>query len=55
MKDVYVTNHEPKKHKYFTLNEEEDKIYYNYIKSLEEYNNSLEIKRSRGEKRGRFE
>lgn len=37
-KDVYVTDHEPKTPKYFTLNKEEDMTYFKYKKSLEEYN-----------------
>ena len=38
MKDVYITNHEPKVKKYFTTNKNEDEDFYRYKKSLEEYN-----------------
>jgi len=38
--DVYVTNHKPIPKKYLTLSEEEDQEYFDYQKSIEEYNNS---------------
>ena len=38
MKEVYVTDHKPVQKKYNTLSEEEDEQYYNYVKSLQEYN-----------------
>ena len=44
MKDVYVTNHEPKDKKYVTISAKEDQEFYRYKKSVEEYNNGL-IKR----------
>ena len=38
MKDVYVTDHKPQPKKFSTLSSEEDQEYYNYVRSLEEYN-----------------
>jgi len=38
LKDVYVTDHKPVTKKFVTQSEEEDLEYYNYIKSLEHYN-----------------
>ena len=38
MKDIYVTDHKPVDKKYTTQSEDEDLQYYNYVKSLEEYN-----------------
>lgn len=38
MENVYVTDHKHKAAKFSTLSEEEDLEYYNYVKSLEEYN-----------------
>jgi len=38
LKEVYVTDHKPVAKKYNTLSEEEDQEYFNYVKSLEEYN-----------------
>ena len=38
MRDVYVTDHKAKPAQYSTLNEDEDLEYYNYVKSLEDYN-----------------
>ena len=38
MDEVYVTDHKPVTKKFSTLSEEEDQEYFNYIKSLEEYN-----------------
>ena len=40
MKDVYVTDHEPKPRKYHTSNKKEDEDFYRYQKSLEEYNST---------------
>ena len=37
-KDVYVTDHEARPKKYFTLNKKEDQDYFKYKKSLQEYN-----------------
>jgi hypothetical protein len=42
LKDVYVTDHTPKDKKYFTLNKSEDEKFYNYKKSLEDYNTKVE-------------
>ena len=38
MKDVMVTDHQPKPKKLFTTSEEEDQAFYEYNKALEEYN-----------------
>lgn len=38
LKDVYVTDHTPKPKKYTTLNKKDDMAFFNYYKSLEEYN-----------------
>ena len=38
LKDVYTTDHTPKQKKFSTTSEEEDLQYYNYMKSLEDYN-----------------
>lgn len=38
LKDVYTTDHTPRPKKFATTSEEEDMQYYNYIKSLEDYN-----------------
>ena len=38
LKDVYVTDHKPLVKKYSTLSDEEDMEYYNYTRSLEDYN-----------------
>ena len=38
MKDIYVTDHKPVAKKYTTQSEDEDLQYYNYVKSLEDYN-----------------
>lgn len=35
LKDVYITDHTPKPKQFITLNEEEDRKYYEYTKSLE--------------------
>lgn len=39
LKDIYITNHEPRVPKYHTNNPQEDQEYFKYVKSLEEYNN----------------
>jgi hypothetical protein len=46
MKDVYVTDHVPKTKKYFTNSEEEDIEFYNYMKSLESYNATPNVKKA---------
>lgn len=38
MGDLYVTDHEPRQSKVFTLNQEEDEKLFKYYQSLEEYN-----------------
>lgn len=38
LKNVYVTNHDPKQKKLYTISENEDQQFYNYKKQLEEYN-----------------
>ena len=38
MRDVYITNHKAKAAKFITLSADEDIEYYNYVRSLEEYN-----------------
>lgn len=38
MRDVYVTDHQPKEKKLLSDNEAEDQDYYNYEKAVEEYN-----------------
>ena len=38
LKDVYVTDHKPLVKKYSTLSDEEDMEYFNYTRSLEDYN-----------------
>jgi len=38
LRDVYITNHKAKAAKFVTLNADEDIEYYNYVRSLEEYN-----------------
>lgn len=40
MRDVYVTDHKVQAPKYSTLSEDEDAQYYNYVRSLQAYNNS---------------
>ena len=39
MKDVYVTDHKHKAPQYSTLSEDEDVQYYNYVRSVQAYNN----------------
>ena len=41
MEGVHITNHEVEEKKLLTNNEEEDLQYYNYIKSLKDYNNRI--------------
>lgn len=56
-KDVYVTDHTPKPKKYLTLNKNEDQDFFNYKKSLQEYNKvkSLPIDKSKEKyERGSF-
>lgn len=43
LQDVYVTSHEPKTKRYHTLNEQDDHQFYQYKKSLEEYNKVEEV------------
>lgn len=38
LRDVYVTDHKAKAAKFITLSAEEDIEYYNYVRSLEDYN-----------------
>lgn len=38
MGEIYVTDHEPRQSKVFTLNEDEDEKLYKYHQSLQEYN-----------------
>jgi hypothetical protein len=39
LRDVYVTDHSEPENKSLSMGEEEDEDFYNYQKSLEEYNN----------------
>lgn len=41
LKDVFVTDHTPKVKQFLTTSEEEDQQYYNYMKSLSDYNKKL--------------
>ena len=41
MEGVHITNHEVEEKKLLTNNEDEDLQYYNYIKSLKDYNNRI--------------
>jgi hypothetical protein len=41
LRDVYVTNHEPRDKKYLTVSDQEDQDFYKYKKSLEEYTNDV--------------
>ena len=43
MKNVYMTDHVPKTKKYNTLNEEEDKQFYEHLKRIQDYNQKREI------------
>lgn len=38
LENVFITNHVAKNKKYNTLSEEEDQQFYNYLKSVQEYN-----------------
>lgn len=38
LKDVYVTDHQPKPKKYFTISKSEDELFFKYKQSLDEYN-----------------
>ena len=38
MRDVYITDHKVKAAKFSTLSAQEDFEYYNYVRSLEDYN-----------------
>ena len=42
-KDVYVTDHEEVKPKYITQSEAEDEDFYDYQKSLDEYNSNTKV------------
>lgn len=44
---MYVTKHEPRDKKYFTISPEEDQIFYRYKKSVEEYNSSIFTERAK--------
>ncbi len=41
MKDVYVTDHEPRVKKYATLNNSDDETYFRYKQSLKDYNSTV--------------
>lgn len=43
LKDIYLTKHEPRVPKYHTNNEKEDEEFYNYYKSLEQYNDDKPV------------
>lgn len=38
MKNVYTTDHVPKPKKYNTLNDKEDKQFYEHLKRIQNYN-----------------
>lgn len=41
LNDVYVTDHSEVEQKYLSSGDDEDEDFYNYQKSLEEYNNDV--------------
>ena len=43
LNNVYMTDHVPKQKKYNTLNEEEDKQFYEHLKRIQEYNQQSEV------------
>ena len=43
MSNLYMTDHVPKQKKYNTLNEEEDKQFYEHLKRIQEYNQQSEV------------
>lgn len=47
MKDVYVTNHEPKTKKYFTTNSKEDEEFYRYKQAVADYNSDTKAKEAK--------
>lgn len=47
LKDVYVTDHKPIAKRFSTLNEDEDNEYYNYVRSVEEYNKKPSMRSTR--------
>ena len=51
LQDVYVTDHKPENKKFSTLSDQEDQEYYNYVRSLQEYNS----KQPEGDRVSRFE
>lgn len=58
LRDVYVTDHTPKVKKFSTLNEGEDREYYNYVRQVEDYNEKIAKKSMRPVDRvrsGRYE
>ena len=56
LRDVYVTDHKAKAAKFITLSPEEDIEYYNYVRSLEEYNRQpMRSERVSKFESGRFE
>jgi hypothetical protein len=40
MRDVYITNHEPRDKKFATTSQEDDQQFFNYQRSLQEYQNA---------------
>ena len=44
LKDIYVTDHVPKAKQFSTTSDEDDEQYYNYVKSLQDYNKRFESK-----------
>ena len=54
MKDVYTTDHVKKTKKFNTLSEDEDKQFYDYLKSIEEYSKTKAAPVSQFES-GRYE
>jgi hypothetical protein len=49
LKDVYVTNHEPRPKRYHTTNSKEDEEFYRYKQALKEYNSNVNNKGMRKE------
>lgn len=47
LKDVYVTDHEPKAKKFITNNKKEDEQFYRYKQALEEYNSTIKVRESK--------
>jgi DUF2075 family protein len=55
LKDLYVTDHQPIDAKYTTDNEEEDADFYEYQKSLEEYNSDNTATKVFGARNSKYE